>query len=85
MIDEVNTSVVDGYFGLINTLSNANRNALIDKLVYSEVEKQSEPYANLKESFGAWESDQTADEMIADIRNSRLFTREIDLTTSSSL
>ncbi len=78
MIDEVNTSVVDGYYSLISTLSNANKKALIDKLVHSAEEVKSEPYANLKESFGAFESDQTADEMVADIRNSRLFTREIE-------
>ena len=78
MTEEVNTSVVDGYFGLISTLSNANRKALIEKLIHSADEKKSEPYANLKESFGAFESDQTADEMIADIRNSRLLTRQIE-------
>ena len=78
MTDEVNTSVVDGYFGLISTLSNANKKALIDKLIQSAEEVKPEPYANLKESFGAFESEQTADEIIADIRNSRLFTREIE-------
>ncbi len=78
MTEEVNTSVVDGYFGLICTLSNANKKALIDKLIQSAAEVKSEPYANLKESFGAFESEQTADEIIADIRNSRLFTREIE-------
>lgn len=78
MTEEVNTSVVDGYFNLISTLSYANKMALIDKLILSANEKKEKPYASMLKSFGAWESEQTADEIIADIRNSRSSNKEIE-------
>jgi hypothetical protein len=78
MTEEVNTSVVDGYFGLISTLSNANKHALIDKLQKSMLEKEKISKKRFEDSFGAFESELTAQEIIEDIRNSRSFTREIE-------
>jgi len=34
--------------------------------------------STFKKSFGAFESEKTAEEIIEEIRNSRLFTREIE-------
>jgi hypothetical protein len=73
MTEEVNTSVVDGYFGLISTLSNTNKHALINKLQKSMLEKEKISKKRFEDSFGAFESDQSADELIADIRNNRVF------------
>ncbi len=79
MTTEVDTTIVDGYFGLMHNMSNANKKALIDKLVDSiKPEEADEPYKNLKESFGSFKSDKSADEIIEEIRSSRLFNREIE-------
>jgi hypothetical protein len=76
---EINTTIVDCYFGLTQNMSNVNKKALINKLVDSiKPEDDDEPYKNLKESFGALVTEQSAEEMIAEIRNSRLFNREIE-------
>jgi hypothetical protein len=79
MIGEVDTTIVDSYFGLIHNMSNANKKALINKLVDSiKPEEDNEPYKNLKESFGTFKSDKSAENIIDEIRSSRLFNREIE-------
>jgi hypothetical protein len=79
MTAEVDTTIVEGYFGLVHNLSNVNKKALINKLVDSiKPEEDIEPYKNLKESYGSFISEKSADEIIEEIRSSRLFNREIE-------
>jgi hypothetical protein len=78
MIAEVDTKIVDGYYGLIHNLSNANKKALIDKLSASMKKDDSIAESRFEKAFGALESEETAEQLIEEIRNSRLFTREIE-------
>jgi hypothetical protein len=79
MTAEVDTTIVEGYFGLVHNLINVNKKALINKLVDSiKPEEDIEPYKNLKESFGSFISEKSADEIIEEIRSSRSFNREIE-------
>lgn len=70
-----NTTLVDAYFELLRNFSDSTKEALISRL------KKSMKNNNEQESFslfGTWESNNTADEIIADIENNRQTNREID-------
>lgn len=75
---ETNTEIINGYIGLLENLSPANKLDLISKLTASVKTDLGNKKSTFKKSFGAFESEKTAEEIIAEIRNSRLFTREIE-------
>jgi hypothetical protein len=78
MTAEVDTTIVDGYYELLYKMSNVNKKALIDKLSASMKEDDSIAESRFEKAFGALESEETAEQLIEEIRSSRLFTREIE-------
>ncbi len=75
---ELNTSIVNGYIGLLGNLSPSNKLELISKLsalVKTDLNKKESLF---KKSFGALETEKSAEEMIKEIRESRVSTREIE-------
>ena len=75
---ETNMTIINGYFGLLENLSPDNKLDLISKLSASVKSDLGDKKATFKKSFGAFISEKTAEEIIEEIRNSRLFTREIE-------
>jgi hypothetical protein len=75
---ETNTTILDGYVALLENLSPDNKLDLISKLTASVKMDLGNKKSTAKKSFGAFESEKTAEEIIEEIRNSRLFTREIE-------
>lgn len=75
---EINTTIVDGYVGLLNNLSANNKLDLIAKLTASVKADFTRKKSSFKKSFGAFDSKKTAEEIIDEIRNSRVSTREIE-------
>ena len=75
---ETNTTIIDGYVGLLENLSPDNILDLISKLTASVKTDLENKKSTFKKSFGAFESEKTAEEIIEEIRNRRLFTREIE-------
>jgi hypothetical protein len=75
---ETNTTIIDGYVGLLENLSPDNKLDLISKLTESVKTDLGNRKSTFKKSFGAFESEKTAEEIIEEIRDSRLFTREIE-------
>ena len=74
-----NIDIADYYFGLLKHLSTDSKLELITRLSDSIKTKTKVKKENrLDASFGAFITDQTAEEMIADIRSSRTFTRQIE-------
>ena len=73
---ENNTTIINGYIGLLENLSPDNKLDLISKLSASVKTDLGDKVSTFKKSFGAFESEKTAEEIIEEIRNSRLFTRE---------
>jgi hypothetical protein len=63
---------------LLDNLSIGNKLDLISKLALSVKTDIHEKKNSFYKAFGAWESKQTADEIIHEIGNSRNFTRQID-------
>lgn len=66
----LNNKTLEKYFGLLKGLDNLSKKKLIIKLTESletEVEKD-----NLETTFGAWEDSKDSDEIIKEIRESRI-------------
>jgi hypothetical protein len=61
-----------------DNLSLSNKLDLISKLTASVKSDVTNKESSLKEAFGAFESEKSADEIINEIRNSRTFTRQIE-------
>jgi phosphoheptose isomerase len=75
---EVNTTFIDNYLGLIKNLSPEIKIDIIEKLMKSLKHDFKGSNKTLKDSFGAWKSEKSADEIISELRNSRTFKREIE-------
>ena len=69
------TSLADYYFDFLKNLNSASKLDLISKLSQSLKEQNSIPESSLESLFGAYKSDETAEEIIANIRASRVFNR----------
>ena len=65
-------SLADYYFDLLKNLNS------ISKLSQSLKENKTLPEISLQSLFGAYKSDETADEIIAELKASRIFNRNIE-------
>jgi hypothetical protein len=78
----MNTFVVDNYLGLLKGLSKENKlklaAGLINNIAEETAEETAEKTAVINRFFGAFQSDKTAEEMIAEIRESRNFNHTIE-------
>ena len=77
-IAEINTTIVDGYVRLLNNLNTTNKLDLITKLTASVKTDLSNKKSSFKKAFGAFDSKKSAEEIIEEIRNSRVFSRQIE-------
>lgn len=67
----VSNKIVEKYFKFLNLLDNSSKKMIIKKLNDS-LNEPTEKTFNLNEVFGKWEDDKTADEIIKEIRDSRV-------------
>lgn len=75
---DINTTLIEGYIRLLDNLSPSNKLDLISKLTLSVKTDITDRKKTFYKAFGAWESKQSADEIINDIRNSRTFNRKTE-------
>jgi len=75
---DINTIFLESYFGLIRNLSPELKLDLIEKLSKTLKSSLSENQSSYKSTFGAWKSDKSADEIIAELREKRSFNRQIE-------
>ena len=75
---DINITLIDGYLRLLDNLSPSNKLDLISRLTLSVKTDITDRKKYFFKAFGAWESKQSADEIISDIRNSRTFNRQIE-------
>ena len=68
-------NLAEYYFGLLKNLNADSKLDLISKLSQSLKEKETISEISLQSLFGAYKSDETADEIIAELRASRVFNR----------
>ena len=72
------TQILDGYWGLLNTLTPSLKLKLIERLSKSVNDDISNKNDRFEKSFGAWIDSRDSDEIIAEIRDNRTFNRQIE-------
>ncbi len=75
---DINRTLIEGYLRLLSNLSPNNKLDLISRLTLSVKTDISEKKSSFYEAYGAWESKQSADEIIDEIYKSRTFNRRIE-------
>jgi len=75
---DLNTALLDNYFGLIRNLSPEIKIVLIEKIAKTLKGNITNNSNSLTDAFGAWKSKKTADEIIDELRNNRNFNRKIE-------
>ena len=75
---EFNSIIIEGYLGLLDNLSTSNKLDLIAKLTSSVKSDLTPKKSDFKKAFGAFESSKSAEEMVAEIRESRVLNRQIE-------
>lgn len=75
---DINTTLIEGYLRLLSNLSVNNKLELISRLTISIKTDISERKSSFYKAFGAWESKQSADDIIDEIYQSRTFDRRIE-------
>ncbi len=75
---DIDTTLIDGYLRLLDNLSPSSKLDLISKLTLSIKADITDRKKSFYTAFGAWESKQSADEIISNIRNSRTFERQVE-------
>ena len=73
-----NTVLIDNYYGLLSSLSKENKIRLIAKLSNSIIEESTQNENVVDNFFGAFKSEKSAEELIKEIRESRIFNRTIE-------
>ncbi|MVN23260.1 hypothetical protein GO621_17185 [Mucilaginibacter sp. HMF7410] len=71
-------SLADYYYGFLKNLNSDSKLDLISKLSQSLKETETTPETPLESLFGAYKSDESAEEIIAELRASRVFNRNIE-------
>jgi len=75
---DINMNMIESYFAILKNLSSESKKELIARLSSSLKSPAPLKEEELFLLFGAFVSDQTADEMIKDIRGSRTFNHQRD-------
>ncbi len=75
---DINTTIIEGYLQLLDNLSPSSKLDLISKLTASVKSDLTNKKSSFKKAFGAFQSEKSADEIINEIRSSRIFTRQIE-------
>ena len=73
-----NVDVADYYLGVLQNLTHDAKLDLISRLSQSLKMENRPSDVSLQSLFGAYQSEETAEEIIAAIRDSRTFTRNIE-------
>ncbi|MBX2930743.1 MAG: hypothetical protein KF781_02210 [Chitinophagaceae bacterium] len=74
---DLDTTLIDSYYTLLKSLSPNNKLELIARLSKSmKTTKKKEKEISLDSLYGSWQSDQTADELVAELKAARNFTRK---------
>lgn len=71
-------TLIEGYADLLENLGTSDKLDLISKLIASVRTDLTNKKSLFKEAFGAFDSEQSAEEIIQEIRISRVFNRDIE-------
>ena len=72
---EFNTTLINSYFELFRRLSLTGKKALISKMTKSLTTQRAEQSDSFFKTFGAYQDDKSAEDIISEIKKSRTFNR----------
>ncbi len=75
---DINVALIDGYLRMLDNLSPNEKLDLISKLTKSIKADLTGKKKRFNRAFGAWDSNESAYEIIADIQKSRRFNRQVE-------
>jgi hypothetical protein len=75
---DINTTLIEGYLKMLDNLSPSNELDLISKLTQSVKTDITDRRTSFFKAYGAWDSQQSAEEIINVINDSRTFYRKIE-------
>lgn len=75
---DINERLIDNYFALLKNLSTSSKLDLISKLTQSIKSDMSGDKNAFEEAYGAWDSNDNAEELISSIREARVFNRNFE-------
>ena len=73
---DINTNLIDSYFTLLKSLSPDNKLELIARLSKSMKTTKKAKKASLKSLYGSWVSEQSADQLVDELKQARTFNRQ---------
>lgn len=77
---DINTTLIDNYFSFLKNLSSDSKLELIARLSKSmKTTKKTKKEVSLNSLYGSWESDKSADEIIAELKKARNFNRKREI------
>lgn len=74
----ISSKVLDRYFRFLTRLDNDSKKKLIIKLTESLDSGETKEIADIDKIYGAWVDKRSADEIIAELRKSRIEKNEIE-------
>ena len=75
---KINNTIIDGYISLLGNLSPNDKLDLISRLTESVKTDLTSKKTSFKKAFGGFDSIKSAEEIMEEIRGSRVFTRRIE-------
>jgi len=72
---DINTNLIDSYFTLLKSLSPDNKLELIARLSKSMKTTKKTNKVSLKSLYGSWISEQSADQLVDELKQARKFNR----------
>jgi hypothetical protein len=75
---DINTKLIEGYLQLLDNLSPNNKLDLISKLTLSIKTDIAEKGNSFYKAYGAWDSKDSAEDIINEINKSRTFNRQLE-------
>ena len=75
---EINTKLIDSYLSLLKNMSPQNKLDLISKLTNNVKTDIAQEKTEFYKAFGGWDKNESAEEVIETIKESRTFNRTIE-------
>lgn len=75
---DANTKLIDSYLALLKNMSDKNKLDLISKLSNTVKDDTKQKQSVFYESFGGWDKNESAEELITSIKAARTFNRKLD-------
>jgi hypothetical protein len=75
---DINTKLIDSYISLLKNMSAQNKLDLISRLTNAVKTDLEQEKTDFYKAFGGWDKNESAEDLIETIKESRIFNRSIE-------